>query len=249
MSDWVIKWIGIIPKPYGWHYPWGKKGRIQWKWNTSFETLMLTLHHQPKKEYFFNTKLITSNYLKTCKFSVLENTIMKFQDFPLLLGHYTPLICWYISRKSSSSIQFWSGFIPVNRGGRIDLTLTAISPTPTLHLTQFMASSFSKTTLLLSFSTYVFHVFFCCPCFLLPFTSNSNAFLKTWPSFLLNTCPYHLTLFVFAIWTTVYFNPNTSKFKILKDSPSPGFSSITFGRCFLQNNKYADKGFFWNYNQ
>ena len=37
-----------------------------------------------------------------------------------------------------------------------------------------------------------------------------NAFLKTCPSSLLNTCLYHLTLFAFTIWTTVYFNPNIS---------------------------------------
>ena len=78
-----------------------------------------------------------------------------------------------------SSIPFWSGFVPVNGGGRIHPTLTAISPTPTLHLAQFKASSFSKPTLLLSCSTCIFHVFFGYPCFLLPFTSNSNAFLKT----------------------------------------------------------------------
>ena len=73
-----------------------------------------------------------------------------------------------------------------------------------------MASFFSKPMLLLSFSTCVFHVFFGCPRFLLPFTSNSNSFLRTCPSSLLNTCPYHLTPFAFAIWTTVSFNPNIS---------------------------------------
>ena len=36
-----------------------------------------------------------------------------------------------------------------------------------------------------------------------------NAFLKTCSS-LLNTCPYHLTPFNFAIWTTVSFHPNIS---------------------------------------
>ena len=46
--------------------------------------------------------------------------------------------------SSSSSIQFWSGFIPVNKGGRIYPTLPAISPTPTLHLARFFASSFFK---------------------------------------------------------------------------------------------------------
>ena len=98
--------------------------------------------------------------------------------------------------SSSSSIQFWSGFIPVNEGGRIYTTLPAISPTPTLHLARFFASSFFKPTLLLSFSTCDLHVFLGRPCFLFPFTSNSNAFLKTWPSSLLNTCLYHLTPFV-----------------------------------------------------
>ena len=39
-------------------------------------------------------------------------------------------------------------------------SLTAISPTQTLHLARFKASSFAKPTLLLSFSTCVFHVFF-----------------------------------------------------------------------------------------
>ena len=102
----------------------------------------------------------------------------------------------------NQSIQFWSGFIPINGGGGIYPTLTATSPTPTLHLAQFKASSFSKPTLLLSFSTCVFHFFFGRPCFLLPFTSDSNAFLKTCPSSL-NTCPNHLTPFTFAIWTTV----------------------------------------------
>ena len=61
-----------------------------------------------------------------------------------------------------------SGFIPVNGGDRIYPSLTAISPTPTFHLARFMASCFSKPTLLLSFSTSVFHVFFGRPRFLLP---------------------------------------------------------------------------------
>ena len=74
-----------------------------------------------------------------------------------------------------------------------------ISPTPTLHLVQFKVSSFSKPTLLLSFSTCIFHDFFGRLRFLLPFTSNSNAFLKTYPSSLLNTSPYHLTPFAFSI--------------------------------------------------
>ena len=46
------------------------------------------------------------------------------------------------------------------------------------------------------------------PCllhFLLPLTSNSNAFLRTRPSSLLNTCPYHFTPCAFAIWTAEHF--------------------------------------------
>ena len=78
------------------------------------------------------------------------------------------------------SIQFWSGFIPVNGGGWIYPTLIAISPMPTLHFAQFKASSFSKPTLLLSFTTCIFHIFFGRHCFLLPFTSNSNFFLQTY---------------------------------------------------------------------
>ena len=81
------------------------------------------------------------------------------------------------SKSIYQSIQFWSGFIPVNGGGQIYCTLTAISPTHTLHLARFMTSSFSKPTFLLSFSTCIFHVFFDRPRFLLPFTSNSNAFV------------------------------------------------------------------------
>ena len=96
-----------------------------------------------------------------------------------------------LSSNQSNPIQFWSGLILINWGGQIYPTITAISPTPTLHLALFMASFFSKPTLLLSFSTCVFHVFFGHSCFLLPFTSNSIAFLKTCPSSLLNTCPYH----------------------------------------------------------
>ena len=80
-------------------------------------------------------------------------------------------------------------FQPVNGDGQIYPTLSAIFLTPTLNLARFMASFFSKPTLLLSFSTCVFHVFFGRPHFLSPFTSNSNAFLRTCPSSLLNTCP------------------------------------------------------------
>ena len=99
-------------------------------------------------------------------------------------------------------------WIYLRKWGWPDLPHFGISPTPTLHLAGFMTSFFSKPTLLLSFSTCIFHAFFGHPHFFLPFTSNSNTFHKTCPSSLLNTCPYHLTPFAFAIWTTVFFNPN-----------------------------------------
>ena len=114
-------------------------------------------------------------------------------------------------------IQFWYGLIPLNGGGQIHPTLTANSPTPTFYLARFKASSFSKPTLLLSFSTFVFHVFFGRPHFLLPFTSNSNAFLKTCPSSLLNTCPYHLTPFALFEQETFIsgFTRNTVEYELL----------------------------------
>ena len=54
---------------------------------------------------------------------------------------------------------------------------------------------FSKPALLLSLSTCVLHVFLGRRRLFFPFTSNANSFLKTCPSSLLNTCPYHLTPF------------------------------------------------------
>ena len=138
-------------------------------------------------------------------FSRLNFSVVALPTVPCLAWLLTLLIIIIII-----IIQFWSSFIPIKGGGWIYPNLTAISLTPTLYLAQFKASSFSKPTLLLYFSTWVFHIFFGCPRFLLPFTSNSNVFLKTCPSSLLNTCPYHFTLFAFAIWTTVSFNPNIS---------------------------------------
>ena len=97
---------------------------------------------------------------------------------------------WYQSYKSVIINPILIRVIQANTGCQIYHTLTAISPTSTLHLARFMTSSFSKPTLLLSFSTYnIFHVFFGPPRFLLPFTSNSNTFLKTSLASLLNTCP------------------------------------------------------------
>ena len=72
-----------------------------------------------------------------------------------LLGQVSSTYPWYIkyvtehkmfALVSNQSIQFWSGFILVNRSGQIYPTLTTISPTPTLHLAQFMTSFFSLQT-------------------------------------------------------------------------------------------------------
>ena len=62
------------------------------------------------------------------------------------------IICNICSSSSSSSnktkagiIWWWRWNLSKNEGcGRIYPTLTAISPTPTLHLARFMASSLSK---------------------------------------------------------------------------------------------------------
>ena len=99
----------------------------------------------------------------------------------MIFDHAPPGISWLSKDSAYQSIQFWSGFIPVNGGGWIYPTLAAISPAPTLHLARFNASSFFKPTFLLSFSTCIFHLFCSRPHFLFPFTSNSNAFLKTCP--------------------------------------------------------------------
>ena len=45
----------------------------------------------------------------------------------------------------------WSRFIPINKGGRIYNTLAAISPTTTLHLPRFMASSLFREILQIIF--------------------------------------------------------------------------------------------------
>ena len=107
----------------------------------------------------------------------LSNCMLYLQFYLFAISH----LVWTWFTLISQSIKFWSKFIPINRGGRIYPTLTAISPAPTLHLPRFKESSLSKPTLLLS-STCVFHVFLGHPRLLLPFTSNSNAFLKTCPS-------------------------------------------------------------------
>ena len=96
----------------------------------------------------------------------------------------------------------------------------AISLTPILHLARFMACFFSKPTLLLSFSTCTFHVFFGYPGFLLPLTSNSKAFLRTCPSSLLNTCrtiSLHLPLPSEPLFRSILTSPSGNLFSF---SPS-----------------------------
>ena len=122
-----------------------------------------------------------SNHMQVLKLTSLELDkvyfLIKISVTFKTINYHLIVLYVCINQSINQSIQFWSGFIPINGGGQIYPTLTAISPTPTLHLTWFKAASFfSKPTLLLSFSTYIFHVFFGHSHFLLPFTSNSQRF-------------------------------------------------------------------------
>ena len=110
-------------------------------------------------------------------FFALIKIFLHVQLFVISILFYLNLICHFNSL--SSSIQFSSGFIPINGGGYIYPILTAISLTPNLHLTRFKASSFSKPTLLLSFSTCVFHVFFM-------YLFNLNIFVRSLFRFLVH---------------------------------------------------------------
>ena len=86
---------------------------------------------------------------------------------------------WGVCPSSSSSIQFWSGFIPVNEGGWIYPSNLSHSHSPS-HLIHGILFFHTNTLALL------LHLRSPClnslgrPRFLFPFTSNSNAFLKTW---------------------------------------------------------------------
>ena len=117
-------------------------------------------------------------------------------------------------------------FIPVNGTGQIYPTVTALSPTPTLHLTRFKESSFSKPTLLLSFSTCIFLIFFDCPRFLLPFISKSNT-SQNMPSSLLNTCPCITILLHLPL-------PFESLFPSIPTSPLGPLSSFSRPSVFCQ---------------
>ena len=112
--------------------------------------------------------------------------------------------------SSSSSYSVFIRCFPFSRDGRIYPIPSAISRTPSLHLSRLRASSFFKPTFSVSSSTCFFQVFFGRPRFLLPVTSRFRATLKTLSSSLLSTCPYHLTPFAVANRSIVSFNPNIS---------------------------------------
>ena len=105
----------------------------------------------------------------------------------------------------SSSYSVFIQCSPLNRDGRIYPIPSAIACTPSLHLSRLGASSFFKPIFFVSSSTCFFQVFFGRPRFLLPLTSRSRATLKTLSSSLLSTCPYHLTPFVVANRSIVFF--------------------------------------------
>ena len=90
-----------------------------------------------------------------------------------------------------------------------------------LHLVRFAASSTSNPIIFTLSSACLFHVCFCFPRFHCPFPSSIHALFKALSPFFLTTCPYHLTPFVFAIYSNVSFKPS---------------SSISFSLFFLSTN-------------
>ena len=146
---------------------------------------MIHLYYILSSDIYYSMMFTSSCLLNYCIF-VLTLYWMFIFSRNWFIFIYDDILVNFIFCVQSNPNQFWSRFIPVSEGGQIYATLTAISPTPTLLLAWFKAPPFSKPTLLHSFSTTVFHVFFGCPPFLLPFTSNCNAFLKT--------CLYHPSL-------------------------------------------------------
>ena len=81
----------------------------------------------------------------------------RLYEWQIITNHTSKLVLklYSINQSINQSIQFWFRLIPVNGDGRIYPALTEISLTSTFHLARFMASSFSKPTLLLSFSSLV----------------------------------------------------------------------------------------------
>ena len=111
------------------------------------------------------------------------------------------------SSSSSYSVFIWC--CSLSRDGWIYPVLLAIACTPSFHLSHLRASSF-KPIFSVSSSTCFFQVFFGHFRFLFPLTLKFRATLNTLLSFLLSTCPYHLTQFAVANQSTVSFYPSMS---------------------------------------
>ena len=94
--------------------------------------------------------------------------------------------------------------------GRIYPIPSTIARTPSLHLSHLRASFFFKPIFSVSSSTCFFQVFFGRSRFLLPLTSRSRATLRALSSSLHSSCPYHLTPFIVANQSTVFFNASMS---------------------------------------
>ena len=144
-----------------------------------------------------------------------------------------PVTKYYINYFTSinQSIQFWAAFIPVNGGSWIYHILAVISPTSTLHLAWFVASFFSKPTLLLS-STCISHIFFGRPCFLLPFTSTPTLCSKH-----ARTISFHSPLPSEPLFPSIptsplgllsSFSPSVLHHTLLSPLPSGSFSKMPF---------------------
>ena len=115
-------------------------------------------------------------------------------------------LCMYECR--SSSLVFIR-CCPLSRDGGIHLIPSAITRTPSLHLSRSRVSSFFKSIFSVS-STCFFQVFFGHPRFLLPVTSRFGATLKTLSSSLLSTRPYHQTPCAVSNRFIISFKPNMS---------------------------------------
>ena len=130
--------------------------------------------------------------------------------FHQLTSFYMYMVSEDLSLNLSSSYSVFIWCCPLSKDGRIYPISSAISRTPSLHLSRFRAFFFFKSIFSVSSSTCFFQVFFSHPRFLLPLTSRSRATFKTLLLSLFSTCPYHLTPFTVANWSIVSFNPNMS---------------------------------------
>ena len=166
-----------------------------------------------------------STVLKVCK--TLIQVACYHSKIRSLLNHdhnKFPFAVCYIDQ----SIQFWSGFIPLIGGGWIYPTLFTANDLSNSHSP---SCSIHDILLLQTNTLALLHLHV--PCLLwssscpLAFTSNSQRFSQNMPipSSLLNTCTYHLTPFVFAIWTTVLHHT------LLSPLLSRSFSNFPETRC------------------